>query len=105
MYNTLALNLYQILDEMSSNVSLFSMDSSKDFSRNRILTFKETLTIILGMAGGSLNRELYDYFKTSTTIPTTSAFVQARAKILPEACQFLFHEFNEQCNDNKHYKG
>ena len=42
--------------------SLFSVDSSKDFTRNRILNFKDTLTIILGMAGGSLNRE-YAYNK------------------------------------------
>lgn len=94
-----------LLSEMSTMSSLFSVDSSKDFSRNRILTFKETLSIILGMAGGSLNRELYDHFKTSATIPTSSAFVQARAKILPDAFQFLFNEFNQQCNDKKKYKG
>ena len=78
---------------MSSNTSLFSVDSSKDFSRNRILNFKDTLTIILGMADGSLNKEIYDYFKCKTIIPIISAFVQARAKILPEAFQYLFTEF------------
>lgn len=44
---------------MSTYSYLFSPNPNVDFSRNRILTFKETLTIILGMAGGSLNRELY----------------------------------------------
>ena len=39
------------------------------------------------MAGGSLNREIYDYFRCKTAMPTASAFVQARAKILPEAFQ------------------
>lgn len=104
MYNALALQLCQILNEMSTRTSLFSVDSSNDFSRKRILTFQETLTIILGMAGGSLNKELYDYFKTSSHTPTASAFVQAREKILPEAFQFLFHEYNEQLKPSKTYR-
>lgn len=62
----------------------FFVFSNKDFSRNRILGFKETISIILGMAGKSLNKELYDHFKNTPIIPTKSAFVQARAKILPE---------------------
>ena len=97
-------NITQIVSEMQDIAPLFCESPSKNFSRNRILTYSETLTIILGMAGGSLNKELYDHFKTAATIPTTSAFVQARAKILPEAFQFLFHEFNERCNDKKRYK-
>ena len=105
MLETCNENLNTLLSEMSTMPSLFSVDSPKDFTRNRILTYKETLTIILGMAGGSLNRELYEHFKTSATIPTASAFVQARTKILPEAFQCLFHEFNQQCNDKEQYKG
>lgn len=90
---------------VSNTSSLFLTKSKQDFSRNRIFTFKETLTTILGMSGGSLNREIYDHFKCTSCIPTASAFVQARAKILPEAFQFLFNEFNQQCNDKKQYKG
>ena len=97
--------LNQIIQEMSSTPSLFSVDSFKNFSRNRILNFKDTLTIILGMTGGSLNKEIYDYFKCKSIIPTASAFIQARAKILPEAFQFLFTEFNREYAYNKKYKG
>lgn len=105
MNNVYESKFNQILQEMSSSPSLFSVDSSKNFSRNRILNFKDTLTIILGMAGSSLNKEIYDYFKCKTCIPTASAFVQARAKILPEAFQFLFTEFNREYAYNKKYKG
>ena len=105
MNNIVFNNLICLLYEMLRVSSLFSVKSSKDFSRNRILNFKDTLIIILGMAGGSLNKEIYDYFKCKTTIPTTSAFVQARAKILPEAFQYLFTEFNRECNTSKKYKG
>ena len=62
-----------LLSEMSTMSSLFSVDSSKDFTHNRILTYKEILTIILGMAGGSLNRELYDHFKTKLQRSTGEA--------------------------------
>lgn len=65
MYNALALQLCQILNEMSTQTSLFSVTSNTNFTRNRIFTFKETLTTILGMAGGSLNKEIYDHFKTT----------------------------------------
>lgn len=34
-----------------------------------------------------------------------SAFVQQRAKILPDAFSYIFHEFNNQSTDNKTYKG
>ena len=68
MYNALALQLCQILNEMSTQTPLFSVDASKDYSRSHILTLKETLTIILGMAGGSLNRELYNHFKYTSVI-------------------------------------
>jgi len=51
------------------------------------------------------NRELYNHFKFQKVIPTASAFVRARAKVLPEAFQYLFHKFNNKCFDNKLYKG
>lgn len=85
-----------ILSEMSTMSSLFSLDSSKDFTRNRIFTFKETLTTILGMAGGSLNREIYDHFKTTKVIPAASAFVQARAKVSPEAFEMNKYSFAQK---------
>ena len=49
---------------MSSVASLFSVSSSKDFSRNIIFNYKDTLTFILGMAAVSLNREIYDFLRT-----------------------------------------
>ena len=90
---------------MSEVASLFDVTPSVNFTRKRLLPFEETVNLILGMAGGSLNRELYDHFKSTSHIPTASAFVQARDKILPEAFQFLFHEYNEHLKSNKTYRG
>lgn len=98
-------NIKHILYEMSSKTSLFSVRPAEDFSRNRIFTFKTTILCILGMAGNSLNKELYDFFKDKPYSATASAFVQQRAKILPSAFEYLFHRFNETCTDKKVYKG
>ncbi len=98
-------NLKHILYEMSSKTSLFSVRPTEDFSRNRIFTFKNTLLCILGMAGNSLNKELYNLFKDKPYSATASAFVQQRAKILPSAFEYLFHELNKACTDRKTYRG
>lgn len=61
------------------------------------------LKIIIGMEGGSLNRELYDYDHSLDV--TASAFVQQRKKILPEMFEYIFREFNCACSDDKTYRG
>lgn len=90
---------------MSTLTSLFSVSPFIDFSRKRVLTFCETLKFILGMAGNSLNKELYDFFKNKSKSATASAFVQQRAKIKPYAFEYLFKRFNSLCKDSKTYKG
>jgi hypothetical protein len=41
----------------------------------------------------------------SSDVATTSAFVQQRAKILPIALEFLFHEFTHSFGGAKKYRG
>lgn len=89
----------------STSTSLFSVSPFTDFSRNRIFTFNDTFRCILGMAGNSLNKELYDFFKNKPKSATASAFVQQRAKIKPYAFEYLFKRFNSLCKDSKTYKG
>lgn len=90
---------------MSNKTFLFSVSSSNDFTRNRVFTFTTTLKCIFGMAGNSLNKELYDFFKNKPKSATASAFVQQRAKIRPYAFEYLFKRFNSLCKDSKTYKG
>ena len=51
------------------------------------------LLMLVGMGGNSLSKELYDWLGYSSETATTSAFVQQRDKIRPEALKLLFHEF------------
>jgi hypothetical protein len=97
--------LLSIITRMSGQTSLFCVHKLSDFSRNRVFTFENTIKFILGMAGNSLNKELYDFFKDKDYSATASAFVQQRAKIKPYAFEHLFKEFDKACSDSKTYKG
>ena len=94
-----------VITNMVKDPSKFVVAPDKDFTRNRTLTFKKMLHIILGMGGASLQKELHDYFEDNTGFATKSAFVQQRGKIRPEAFKHLLHQFNKSCNDTKTYMG
>jgi len=91
--NEIKEKLDSLLVEMDENSYLFTKHPGKDFTRKRKLDFKEMLRILLSMGGNSLKLELMKYFSYDVETATSSAFVQQREKILPDALQFLFHEF------------
>lgn len=84
---------------------LFSRHPERDNTRNRKLPFEKVITAILVFRGGTLNSELADFFDLDSTFPTSSAFIQQRAKIIPEAFEILFHHFTDHICEQKTYKG
>jgi len=98
--------LYAVIDNMDEYKEMFVKNPGKDFIRNRKLSFKETLKLMLAMKGNTLNKELYEYFgKNPEEIMTTSAFVQQRNKLKEGTFEYLFDSFNETMTDVKAYKG
>ena len=97
--------LFRKIDEMSKSRERFCKDPTKDFKRDRKLGFADMVKLIILMQGNSIQKELYDYFGHQVTTATSSAFVQQRAKLLPETFSFLFHDFNSVCPNLKRYKG
>ena len=83
----------------------FSNNPQADFSRNRKLSFEQVVQAILCMRGGSLANEMMDLFGIREDLATTSAFVQRRAKILPEAFESLFDLFTQKADEDKKYEG
>ena len=57
------------------------------------------------MEGGSLTNELMKRFGCRTDIASTSAFVQQRGKILPEAFETIFRMFAEESDPSRLYNG
>ena len=92
-------SLLEIINEMTQYQWLFVKQPEKDFTRNRKLTFEKMMTSFLMMEGGSLRKELLDLNQYKLDTPSVSAFNQQREKILPEAFQFLFYEFNNRFQD------
>lgn len=98
--------LSTIISEMSKSPELFVKNPAADFSRIRKLDFQNTVNLIISMEGSTINHELLKYFLFNTeTTPSASAFVQQRSKLLPEAFQYVFHQFNHAFPSSKLYKG
>lgn len=98
-----AADIRKRLAEAMGNVSkvawLFLRNPSKNFTRKRKLSFRDTVSFLLAMEGKSTTNELLDYFRCAVSTPTSSALRQQRDKIMPEAFEFLFHEFVDACAD------
>lgn len=80
---------------MESEPLLYVKRAGTDFTRNRKLSMSDTIRTITCMHGGSLKKELYDFYKDKTLM-TASAFVQQRNKIKPDAFKNLFYRFNQE---------
>lgn len=100
--------LDSIIEDFSSNRRAYVKNPEKDFTRDRKLTFENTIRLILSMKGGSLSKELYEFFdKDPEKITSSSAFVQQRDKLTDNLFYDIFMTFNQSMidSDSKKYKG
>lgn len=97
--------LLNTIREMDDYKWLFSARPGKDNTRNRKFSFPKVVSCILAFRGGTLTHEILDFFGCDPSVGTSSAFIQQRAKILPEAFEFLFRDFTQQIDEGKLYKG
>ena len=88
-------DLQSVITEMAADPSNFVVHPGKDFTRKRKLDFETLINLILSMKGGSIGKEMFDYFGGDVSMATTSAFIQQRSKLKPEAFEHLFHSFNK----------
>lgn len=86
----LLFNQIRLIDH---NKKDFVCDPSRDFTRNRKLSFADMMMIIISMECGSVRSELLKYFSYDPDTASSSAFVQQRSKIKTDAFKTLFHSF------------
>lgn len=99
-------SLQNMISELSQNPILFLRNPSADFTRNRKIDFKTLVGIAMNSGGCTMSKELLDYFDFDVNTPTVSAYTQQRAKVLPDAFEYLFHSFTkENVNLKKTYEG
>ena len=97
--------LFDTIQAMTDYKWFFSARPGKDNTRNRKFPFHKMLASILAFKGGTLNSEIMDFFGLDPSIGTASAFVQQRAKILPEAFETLFQHFTAAISEHKYLHG
>ena len=73
--------LFHAIKKTAANLDACVKVPGKDFSRKRKLPLQTMLLMLIGMGGGSLSKELYDWFGYTPSTATASAFVQQRNKI------------------------
>ena len=93
------------IQEMAACPGPFVRNPDIDFTRKRKLNFETTIRCLIAMESGSLKRELLELFHYNPNTATASAFNQQREKILPEALEFLFREFNKAFAQYRTYRG
>ena len=81
---------------MQKDLSKYTADPKRDFTRNQKLPFETLCGTILSMSGQSLNVELQRQFHYDPTAATTSAFVQQRRKLLPVTFEEILRRFTYQ---------
>lgn len=87
--------LWAIVDAMACNKTQFVRNPGKDFTRGRKLGFIQLIHFFLCMESGCISHELLKYFYfLPDEVPTASAFIQQRAKLLPEAFRHILTQFN-----------
>lgn len=105
-------SLFNSLDKILTKADHLKYDQhfvtheGSDFRRKpRKLSFKDTISFILSMAGKPIREELLDFFHYANNTPTASALVQARSKISSRVFQFMINELNKTFSPNDLYKG
>ena len=97
--------LTKIISSMQDYQWLFVNNPETDFIRTRKLSFESMIHLMISMESGSTKKELLKALDYSVDAASLSAFNQQRRKILPEAFQYLFHEFNSSFPEENTYRG
>ncbi len=88
--------LLKHIQSMEEHKEDFVKDPLRDFTRKRKITFSDAILIPISMECGSIYSELLKYFNYSPETATSSAFIQQRDKIKPEAFEHLFYAFSSE---------
>ena len=85
---------------VSEKSNEYCVSAGKDFTRKRKISFETVIKTLIGMESKSLTNELISAFDMKSEMPSTSAFVQQRYKIKPEAFKAVFDGFTARLINN-----
>ncbi|MCR0382886.1 hypothetical protein MKC91_08625 [[Clostridium] innocuum] len=108
IHKTLFNSLDKILnkaDRLKYDQYFVTHEGSDSARKSRKLSFKDTISFILSMAGKPIREELLDFFHYLNNTPTASALIQACSKISSRVFQFILNELNKAFPIDNLYKG
>ena len=92
------------LDQLKHEKNLLTKESW--FTRkDRKLSFREDMKILMSIGSSSMKKEMYEYFDYDTDTVSLPGFIRSRAKIKVEAFKELLKMVNETYPCEKTYKG
>ena len=97
--------LFRLIREIAEDAPLYARNPERDFTRTRKLPMETVLKILLGMGNASLPDELLAHFGCTPDAASAPAFIQQRAKLLPEAVETLFRGFTEAFSGDRTERG
>ena len=75
-----------------------AVDPDRHFTRDRKLPLFEVIRCIISMGGSSTKHEVLDILGYAPSTATSSAFIQQRAKLKPEALKMVMETFHGRCS-------
>jgi hypothetical protein len=78
--DVLKLKLNDVIDEVEENLSDYLIDPTKNFTRKRKQNFSTIMSLLIGMGGNTISKELWNYYGYSTTTVSASALFSKGAK-------------------------
>ena len=98
-------SLNKCIDNLADSRQKYCFHPEKDYTRHKKSDFSSIVKSIVCFGGKSLNKEILECFGFSPDTLTSSAFVQQRSKIKPEAFYQLFRDFTEANQKDKLFLG
>ena len=97
------------LTEVEKIKELFIRNPGVNFTRERKLPFGSVINMMLKFSGQTLQNEISEFFvppgNVPESVPTKSAFIQQRGKILPDAVKYLMWTFSDALPFLKTFNG
>lgn len=85
--------------------SQYCRNPEKDFTGKKKLPMDKVIKTVLGFSSKSLSNEIIDVFSGDNEMPSASAFVQQRSKILSTAFVDVFRRFTNSVDHMKLFEG
>lgn len=90
------------IQQMAQTATEYSIKPTQYYTRNRKISFFQLLHLPICMEGGTIQKELYKYFKYDSDTISASAFCQQRDKLASDVFKKLFINFNKHFKASKY---